>query len=123
MAGYIPQGLMVSRSGGSFPKIRGSAVTMVQVASPTLSRTVPNATVAAVTETITAVAPAGGTGATAGGYDTAANRDIAIASINEVKTLAEEEKVALNALAADVLALKKALTSIIDAAQAIGLAS
>lgn len=123
MAGYFPQGMKVTRAGGSFPKLRGSSVTIVQPTSPTLSRVVPNATVAAVTETVTAVAPAGGTGATAGGYDTAVNRDTAIASINQVKTLAEEEKVTLNALAADVLALKKCLTSIVDAMQAVGLAS
>lgn len=30
-------------------------------------------------------APAGGTGAAAGGWDTAANRDLAIAAINETK--------------------------------------
>lgn len=39
-------------------------------------------------EGIAAVAaPAGGTGATAGAYDTAANRDLAIALINDMRTL------------------------------------
>ncbi len=40
-----------------------------------------------VTVTLTQVAaPAGGTGAAAGGYDTAGNRDLAIASINAART-------------------------------------
>ena len=34
-----------------------------------------------------AAAPAGGTGATAGAYDTAANRDAAIALLNEIRTV------------------------------------
>ena len=33
-----------------------------------------------------AAAPAGGTGTAAGGYDTAANRDVAIATINSIRT-------------------------------------
>lgn len=36
--------------------------------------------------TVTAAAPAGGTGAAAGAYDTAANRDTAIALINNCST-------------------------------------
>jgi len=43
------------------------------------------ASVTATTATQSA-APAGGTGATAGAYDTAANRDLAIASINAART-------------------------------------
>lgn len=124
MAGYYPQGLEVTRDPDTgFPLVRGSGITIAQVASASTSRTVPNATVAAVTETVTAVAPAGGTGATAGGYDTAGNRDTAIASINEVRALALEEKTALTALTADVLALKKVITSLVDALQAVGMAS
>lgn len=34
-----------------------------------------------------AAAPAGGTGATAGAYDTAANRDALIALVNEMRTV------------------------------------
>jgi hypothetical protein len=121
--GYFPQGIYITRAGGSFPKLRASGISITQAASPTLSRLVPNATVAAVTETITAVAQVGGTGAAAGGWDTAVNRDTSIAAINETKVLAEEEKVAMNALIADTLALKQALTSIVDALQAAGMAS
>jgi hypothetical protein len=39
---------------------------------------------------ITAAAPAGGSGATAGAYDSAANRDIAIAAINNNRTRINE---------------------------------
>jgi hypothetical protein len=53
--------------------------------------------------------PAGGTGATAGAYDTAANRDAMIAS--------------LTAARADILDLKKNLNAVIDALQAAGIAS
>ena len=54
------------------------------------------AAAAVVADTVTAVAPAGGTGAAAGGWDTAANRNIAITTINETKALAEANKVAIN---------------------------
>jgi len=54
------------------------------------------AVIAAVTPTVAAVAPAGGTGAAAGGWDTAGNRDTAITTINQIKTLAEANKVAIN---------------------------
>lgn len=43
----------------------------------------------------TAAAPAGGTGAAAGGYDTAGNRDIAIATINNNRTRIAEIETAL----------------------------
>ena len=44
-----------------------------------------------------AAAPAGGTGDAAGAYDTAANRNIAIAAINNNRTRIEEVVVALRA--------------------------
>lgn len=65
----------------------------------TASKTVPAAT--------QSTPPAGGTGATAGAYDSAANRDLMIASIT--------------AAAADILALKKVVTAIIDDLQALEL--
>jgi hypothetical protein len=46
-----------------------------------VSKTTPSAAI-----TTPAVAPAGGVGAAAGAYDTAANRDAAIATINGLKT-------------------------------------
>jgi len=65
----------------------------------TALRTVANAT--------QSTPPAGGTGATAGAYDSAANRDLMIASIT--------------AGAADLLALKKVVTAIIDDLQTAGI--
>lgn len=67
----------------------------------TAARTVPNATAIA--------APAGGTGATAGAYDSAAHRDAMITSHN--------------ALLADVDALRQVVTALIDDLQANNLAS
>ena len=43
-------------------------------------------------------APAGGTGTAAGGWDTAANRDAAIAVINNLRTRVTELETALKAL-------------------------
>ena len=40
-------------------------------------------------------APAGGTGAAAGGYDTAANRDLMITLVNENRTLVNEIRTVL----------------------------
>ena len=40
-----------------------------------------------VQASITAVAPAGGSGATAGAYDTAGNRDTMIALVNAMRTI------------------------------------
>ena len=65
----------------------------------TADRTVPAAT--------QSTPPAGGTGATAGAYDSAANRDLMITSIT--------------AGAADLLALKKVVNALIDDLQEIGL--
>lgn len=44
-----------------------------------------------------AAAPAGGTGATAGAYDTAANRDAAIALVNNLRTRVLEIETVLKA--------------------------
>ena len=56
---------------------------------------------AAVSSSVAAVpsaAPAGGVGAAAGGWDTAGNRDLAIATINDSRTLIIELQAQLNAL-------------------------
>lgn len=45
-----------------------------------------------------AAAPAGGTGTAAGGWDTAANRNAAIATINNLKTRVDAMEAALQAL-------------------------
>lgn len=72
----------------------GSAYTQTYA---TAAKTVPAATQLA--------APAGGTGTAAGGWDTAGNRDLAIASINAAKTDIEELKKVVNALIDDLQAL------------------
>ena len=77
-----------------------SAGTYTQTFS-TASRTVSTAT--AVNP------PAGGTGAAAGGYDTAGNRDLMITS--------------LTAVIADVAVLRQVVTALIDDLQAHGLVS
>ena len=51
----------------------------------------------ALTATV-AAAPAGGTGTAAGGWDTAANRDLAIATINNLKTRVDQLESKLQAL-------------------------
>jgi len=51
----------------------------------------------AITATV-AAAPAGGTGTAAGGWDTAGNRDAAIATINNLKTRVDAMEAALKAL-------------------------
>jgi hypothetical protein len=69
----------------------------------TAARTVPNNTAATVAGTI----PAGGTGATAGAYDSAVNRDTALTTVTEIKTT-------VNALLTDFTELKKVVTALID---------
>lgn len=59
------------------------------------------ATATAIAAAIPAAAPAGGTGATAGAYDTAVNRDAAIATINELRTWAIEMDLDYEALLVD----------------------
>lgn len=55
------------------------------------------ADVAAITSL---AAPAGGTGAAAGGWDTAGNRDLAITTINAIRTDLAAVRTQLNALLA-----------------------
>ena len=45
-------------------------------------------------------APAGGTGAAAGGWDNASNRDLAIATINDTRTMVLELKTDIDAIKA-----------------------
>jgi hypothetical protein len=48
--------------------------------------------------TVASAAPAGGTGTAAGGWDTPINRDAAIATLNQTRTLALELQTKFNAL-------------------------
>ena len=50
--------------------------------------------------TTAAAPPAGGTGATAGAFDTAANRDLAIATINNIRIDLDSVKTQLDAVLA-----------------------
>jgi len=59
-----------------------TAVQGLQTAFTTLAANIPAAAIAAVA----GPTPAGGTGATAGAYDTAAHRDELIATVAEIKT-------------------------------------
>ncbi len=107
------------------------------------------ATATAIAAAIPAAAPAGGTGAAAGAWDTAANRDLAITTINDLRTwaievdldyeailvdvasirtqyaaavtLANETKADFNLLRATVADLKQLVNSVIDDLQALGL--
>jgi hypothetical protein len=111
---YIPVGdepKYVSDSGVGL--VTAGTVNAYTQTFATPSTTVPAAP-SAVALTVAADAPAGGTGANAGGWDTAANRNIAITTINEIKTLQEAMVVEHAALIADVLALKKVFTALID---------
>lgn len=65
-----------------------------------------SAAAAAVTQL---AAPVGGTGATAGAYDTAANRDLAISSINDARTDIAAQKVELDKLIVEYALLRAVL--------------
>lgn len=62
------------------------------------------ATVANSATAVPAAAPAGGTGAAAGGWDTAANRDAAITTINGLRTVVIELQTQLNSALAQLRA-------------------
>lgn len=83
---------------GVTPVVRPTALTQTYATA--------SATHAAVTQL---AAPAGGTGATAGAYSTAANRDLMIASINAART--------------DIANVKNFVNQVVDQLQAVGLLS
>ena len=64
---------------------------------------------AAAAATTQAVPPAGGTGATAGAYDTAANRDLMITSITDARTDIAAQKVELDKLIVEYALLRAVL--------------
>ncbi len=75
-----------------------------------------------------AAAPAGGTGATAGAYDGASNRDLMIASVNAarddiiaLRTEVVSYEVAISALIVDVALHRTAINAILAALEAHGL--
>jgi hypothetical protein len=81
---------------GLTPVVRPTAITQTYATA--------SATHANVTQL---AAPAGGTGVAAGGWSTAANRDLAIVSINAART--------------DIANVKQVLNQVIDQLQALGL--
>ncbi len=78
-------------------------------------------TATSIAAAVPAAAPAGGTGTAAGGWDTAANRNAAITTINDLRTHAIEMDLDYEALLVDVTDLKQLVNSIIDDLQTIGL--
>ncbi len=94
-----------SRIGQALSKVGFFGVTPVVRPTPiTQTYATASATHAAVTQL---VAPAGGTGTAAGGWSTAANRNLAIASINAARD--------------DIANVKQVLNQVIDQLQALGL--
>ena len=77
----------------------GAAVATVAAANSAAAAAATATTIAAA---IPAAAPAGGTGAAAGGWDTAANRDAAITTINDLRAYAVEQKADFDAAVADI---------------------
>lgn len=72
-----------------------------------------SATATAIAAAVPAAAPAGGTGATEGAYDTAANRDLAITTINGLRTHAVEMDLDYEALLVDVNALRVTVNALL----------
>ena len=68
----------------------------------------------------TTVVPAGGTGADAGGWDTAANRNLGVASLNAIKTDTDDLRVQITALVADRAAMITNQNAIIAGLEALG---
>ena len=60
------------------------------------------ATATTIAAAIPAAAPAGGTGAAAGAWDTEANRDAAITTINDLRAYAVEQKADFDKIVTDV---------------------
>ena len=85
-------------------RLKKMLVTGAAVASVAAADTVPAAaaTATAIAAALPAAAPAGGTGAAAGAWDTAANRDAAIVTINDMRTWAVEMDLDYEAILVDV---------------------
>lgn len=81
----------------------GAAVASVAAANSAAAAAATATTIAAA---IPAAAPAGGTGAAAGAWDTAANRDAAITTINDLRAYAVEQKADFDKAVADIIRTK-----------------
>ena len=91
-------------------RVAGTAVLGAQAAAEADTAA---ATATAIAAAVPAAAPAGGTGATAGAYDSAANRDSAITTINNLRTHAIEMDLDYEALLVDVAAIRTTLNSLL----------
>lgn len=113
---YIPVGdvLLYPSTGSAVGFITLGTVNAYTQTYATQGFTLPAMTAAVVASLNATVPVAGGTGAAGGCWDTAVNRDAAILTLNDEKTLLESLKTQHTALTADVLALKKVITALID---------
>ena len=107
---------------GGYVSVPGSPATITQTYSTTAT-TVPATTATTVTPTSTTPAPAGGTGAADGAWDTSGHRDTAIAAINALQTDVAALATQLAAAVADDLATKEVLNKVIDILQTAGFAN
>ena len=78
-------------------------------------------TATSIAAAVPSAAPAGGTGAEAGAYDTAENRDAMIATVNGLRTHAVEMDLDYEALLVDVTALWTALNALLAKLRTAGI--
>lgn len=99
---------LVDAETGNFAGFRGADGTVDYAAIIPLDAAgnAAGAAVANVAAATPVAAPAGGVGTAAGGWDTEANRDAAITTINSTRVLADELKTQVNALLAELRASK-----------------
>ena len=103
---------------GAAPIVQAGAYTQTYA---TADKTHAAFTATSIAAVLPAAAPAGGAGTAAGGWDTAANRDAAITTINDLRTWAVEVDADYEALLVDVADIKQLANSVIDDLQALGL--
>ncbi len=121
---YLRENVLGMGDGGTLgffgvaPTARPSAYTQTYA---TADKTHAAFTATSIAAAVPAAAPAGGTGAAAGGWDTAGNRDSAITTINDLRTWAIEMDLDYEALFVDVADIKQLVNSVIDDLQALGL--
>lgn len=78
-------------------------------------------TATAIAAAVPSAAPAGGTGATEGAYDTAVNRDAMITTVNGLRTHAIEMDLDYEAILVDVAAIRTKLNALLAALRTAGI--
>lgn len=109
--------------------VRASAAAAAAAENVSLLAAIPTTAVAdlaaltatAIAAAVPAAAPAGGTGATAGAYDTANNRDAAIVTINDLRTHAIEMDLDYEAMLVDVAAIRTKLNDLLAKLRTAGI--